>query len=200
MVEVVLSMLGGSSVRRRKVLVVIPAALAITLAVVAATSRSGSPELVIDETVAADFADVAHDDWRTFVAAFPALDDCIGRVTLVADYAIDDRAKYDPQSQTMTVRVPGPRALLDRAVIHELAHHLEFSCSSQAAMRPAFLAAIGRSDDEWFDGSEWGVIPSEIFAEAVVEYVLEERSSVHTDMGLIDQKAVELVIAWATGQ
>lgn len=184
--------------RRRMVLAVIPAALVIALAVLAATIRSNSPELVIDESVAADFADVARDDWSKFVSAFPALDDCIGRVMLVADYTLDDRAKYHPDSQTMTVRVPGPRALLDSAVVHELAHHLEVSCPSHADMRPEFLAALGRSDAGWFTGAEWGVIPSEIFAEAVVEYVLDERGTVHTDMGLIEPAAVDVVIAWAT--
>jgi hypothetical protein len=181
------------------VLIVLLAAAAIGVIARIATDSGSSPELIIDDSVAADFTAVARADWHAFVTAFPALEDCIGQVTLVADYTLDDRAKYNPETQTMAVRVPGPRVLLDRAVIHELAHHLEFSCTSQTEMRPVFLSALGRSADEWFDGTEWGLIPSEIFAEAVVEYVLDERGSVHTDLGLIDQAAVDVVVDWARG-
>ncbi|NOY56495.1 MAG: hypothetical protein GXP34_10980 [Actinobacteria bacterium] len=162
--------------------------------------RQESPELVIDNSVAADFAQVADAEWEMFVASFPAMESCLGRVTLVADHTLDDRARYDPQTRTMTVRVPGPKVLLDRALVHELAHSLEFSCASQVKMRPAFLAALGRDGNEaWFEGPEWGLIPSEIFAEAVVEYVLDERGRAHTGIGLIDQHAVDVVIRWANG-
>ena len=185
--------------RMMVVLIVLVAAVVIGVIARLAAGDSSRPELVVDESVAADFAEVARADWDLFIAAFPALEDCIGRVTLVAEYTMDDRAKYHPETQIMAVRVPGPRVLLDRAVIHELAHHLEFSCTSQTEMRPVFLSALGRSGHDWFGGAEWGLIPSEIFAEAVVEYVLDERGSVHTDLGLIDQDAVDVVVDWATG-
>lgn len=173
-------------------------ALVLSIVFIADTLQ-GSPELVIDESVAADFTEVAEASWETFVASFPALERCLGRIILVADYTLEDRARYDPQSRTMAVRVPGPRVLLDRALVHELAHHLEFSCASQAEMRPAFLAALGRDSGEaWFEGAEWGLIPSEIFAESVVEYVLSERGRAHTGIGIIDQAAVDLVVRWAT--
>lgn len=182
---------------------VLPSTIAITLllfTVVIADGRQESPELVIDGSVAPDFAEVADAEWETFVASFPALESCLGRVTLVAEYTLDDRARYDSQSRTMTVRVPGPKVLLDRALVHELAHHIEFSCASQVEMRPVFLAALGRDGGEaWFEGAEWGLIPSEIFAEAVVEYVLDERGRAHTGIGLVDQGAVDVVIRWANG-
>lgn len=160
--------------------------------------RSSTPELIIDGSVAGDFAAVATADWVAFVDSFPAHRDCIGDVTLVADYDLDDLARYDPATRTMAVRVPAPQVLLDRAVTHELAHHLEVVCPAQVAMRPAFLAALGRTGDGWFEGAEWGLIPSEIFAESVVEYVLDERGRVHTKIGLIDPAAVEVVVVWAT--
>jgi len=190
----------GWAVRLRWVLVSAIAVALLLFTVALADGWKESPELVIDESVAADFAEVADAEWETFVASFPALESCLGRITLVADYTLGDRARYDPQSRTMMVRVPGPKVLLDRALVHELAHHLEFSCASQVEMRPAFLAALGRDDTEaWFDGAEWGLIPSEIFAEAVVEYVLDERGRAHTGIGLIDQGAVDVVIRWANG-
>lgn len=187
--------------RTKGVLLILGATSLLALGAVAYSNGESSPELVIDDTVAADFAAVATEDWERFVAAFPAVEPCIGVVTLTADYTLDDLARYDPATSIMAVRVPGPRVLLDRALIHELAHHLEFVCPSHAEMRPAFLNALGLSPDaDWFDGSEWGRIPSEIFAEAVVEYVLDERGRVHTGIGLIDQSAVDVVVAWGTGR
>ena len=187
--------------RMRVILVMAAAATLIGLGAAAWFNRGTSPALDIDESVAADFAAVARDDWNRFVAAFPAMEDCIGRVTLVADYSLDDRARYDPATRIMAVRVPGPKVLLDRAVIHELAHHLEVSCLSQVEMRPPFLAALGRNaTDDWYEGSDWGRIPSEVFAEAVVEYVLEERGRAHTGLGLINPSAVDIVVDWAAGR
>lgn len=184
--------------RRRSLLLVALGATAVVVAFVLFGSGRSSPELIIDDSVAADFTEVATEDWERFVAGFPAQHGCIGRVTLVADYTLDDLARYDPGSQTMAVRVPAPRVLLDRALIHELAHHLEFSCPSQVELRPAFLAALGRTGAKWFEGEEWEQIPSEIFAEAVVEYVLDERGRLHTEIGLIDPAAVDVVASWAT--
>jgi len=181
----------------RWVLLVTAALVLVICSLVLTNRRHESPELIIDETVAADFGEVANDIWDRFTTSFPAQESCIGRVTLVADYELDSRARYSPKGQTMAVRVPAPKVLLDRAVVHELAHHLEFSCASQVRMRAAFLAAIGLDGAAWFEGAEWELIPSEIFAEAVVEYVLDERGRTHTHVGLIEQDAVDVVIRWA---
>ncbi|MCP4964161.1 MAG: hypothetical protein GY926_02890 [bacterium] len=185
---------------RSRLLLVIAAGGIALLGIGVMTLGSGSqPKLVIDASVAPDFAQVAEEDWVLFVTAFPAQQECIGQVTLIADYDLDDLAKYDPSTRTMAVRVPAPEVLLDRALIHELAHHLEFVCPSQVDVRKPFLAALSRSGDEWFAGQEWSRIPSEIFAEGVVEYVLNERGRVHVDIGLIEQSAVDVIVEWATG-
>ncbi len=181
----------------RWVLFVTAALVLVISSLVIASRRYEPPALIIDETVTSDFGVVASDIWNRFTTAFPAQESCIGRVTLVADYQLDDRARYSPEGRTMAVRVPAPKVLLDRAVVHELAHHLEFACASQVEMRSAFLASLGLHGAAWFEGAEWGLIPSEIFAEAVVEYVLDERGRLHTDLGLIDQDAVDVVIRWA---
>ena len=182
-----------------RVLAVVAAA-AVAVASVFAVLNAGSdePRLRIDDSVAADFAEVAEETWDLFLAAFPAYLDCIGGITLVADYDLDDRANYDPGGAQMAVRVPGPRVLLERAVAHELGHHLEFSCDAHQAMRPAFLAALGRDQETpWFTGEEPEGIPSEVFAEAVVEIVLEDYGLVHTGIGLIPTDAVQVVVDWS---
>ena len=176
------------------------AGCSIFAAIIAVVLGSGSQTmLVVDASVATDFARVAEEDWALFVDGFPAHRDCIGQVTLVADYALDDLAKYDPSTRTIAVRVPAPEVLLDRALVHELAHHLEFVCPAHIDVRVKFLAALGRSGADWFVGEEWGRIPSEIFAEGVVEYVLNERGRVHTNIGLIEQSAVDVIVEWASG-
>ena len=177
--------------------VVAAAAFAVASAFVVLNAGSDEPQLRIDDSVAADFAEVAEETWDRFLAAFPAHLDCIGGITLVADYDLEDRAKYDPGRAQMAVRVPGPRVLLERAVAHELGHHLEFSCDAHQGMRPAFLAALGRDPETpWFAGEEKQDIPSEVFAEAVVEIVLDDFGIVHTGIGLIPTDAVEVVVDW----
>jgi hypothetical protein len=157
------------------------------------------PRLHIDDSVATDFDAVAEETWDRFLVAFPAQLECIGDITLVADYDLEDRARYDPDQSQMAVRVPGPRVLLERAVVHELAHHLEFNCDSHEAVRPAFLAALGRDGDApWFEGEAWENTPSEVFAETVVEVVFEDFGMVHTGIGLIASDAVEIVADWGT--
>ena len=182
----------------RVLAVMAAAAVAVASVFVVLNTGSDEPRLRIDDSVAADFAEVAEETWDRFLAAFPAHVDCIGDITLAADYDLDDRAKYDPGRAEMAVRVPGPRVLLERAVAHELGHHLEFSCDAHHAMRPAFLAALGRDQETpWFAGEEPDGVPSEVFAEAVVEIVLEDYGVVHTRIGLIPHDAVEVVLDWS---
>ena len=158
---------------------------------------STEPRLEPDSTVAADFAALAHGVFSQFAASFPQQQHCIGTVSLAAADELDDLATYDPATATVTVRVPGPVTRLEEAVVHELAHHLEFSCDAHHAMRPAFLAALGRDPETpWFAGEEPEDIPSEVFAEAVVEIVLEDFGMVHTGIGLIPTDAVEVVMDW----
>ena len=173
------------------------AVVAVASVFVVLNTGSDGPRLRIDDSVAADFAEVAEETWDRFLAAFSAHVDCISGITLAADYDLDDRAKYDPGPARMAVRVPGPRVLLERAVAHELGHHLEFSCDAHQAMRPAFLAALGRDQETpRFTGEEPEGIPSEVFAEAVVEIVLEDYGLVHTGIGLIPTDAVQVVVDW----
>ena len=174
------------------------AAVAVASVFAVLNASSNEPQLRIDDSVAADFAEVAEETWDRFLAAFPAHLDCIGGITLVADYDLEDLAKYDPGRAQMAVRVPGPRVLLERAVAHELGHHLEISCDAHQAMRPAFLDALGRDPETpWFAGEGKQGIPSEVFAEAVVEIVLEDYGVVHTRIGLIPHDAVEVVLDWS---
>ena len=92
----------------------------------------------------ADLKVLATETWGLFVEAFEARSHCFGDVTLKAAYDLDSRAAYDPETSTVAVRVPGTPAMLQGALVHEWAHHLEFQCEEHKALRPA-IASYTRS-------------------------------------------------------
>jgi hypothetical protein len=174
----------------------------------AATSTpSPLPRLIVDNSVAADFAALAQATWQEFLKVFRARADCFGDVHLRATTELGSRAAYDPQTATVTVRVPGTVALLSSALIHEWAHHVEFQCPAQMELRPAFLAAQGlppdtlwRPDDTPANTpeGEWANIPSEQYAEATIEVVLGERPI--PTSARVSVQAVQVIRDWASGQ
>jgi hypothetical protein len=184
----------------------------VTVVVVIATlllscsQPQAPPKLVIDESVASDLEALAAEIWVQFLDVFEARRDCFGDVRLRATRALDSRAAYDPDSATVTVRVPGTPAMLQGALIHEWAHHIEFQCDEHEDLRPAFLAAQGLPPDTpWRTDStpaqtavnKWADIPSEQYAEAVIVLVLGRRqitTGVH-----VTEEAVGAVEAWAAG-
>ena len=164
------------------------------------------PRLIIEDSVASDFRALAEETWRQFLDVFRARADCFGDVRLRAAWTLDHRAVYEPNTATVTVRVPGTPAMLQEALVHEWAHHIEFQCAAHRQLRPAFLAAQGLPPDTpWrprhlpadAPGSVWARIPSEQYAEATVELVLGQR---HIPTGArVTREAVRVVAAWAAG-
>ncbi len=160
---------------------------------------SSTPRLLVDRSVAPDFRSLAQATWADFLAAFPARTGCIGEVRLRAAPDLPSRAAYDPNTATVTVRVPGTSAFLQSGLVHEWAHHLEHQCPEHAQLRPRFLAAQGLPPDaNWFQGESWATTPSEQYAEAAVVLVLGRRA-VSTKV-FLTQEGVEAVRAWAQGQ
>lgn len=164
------------------------------------------PRLIVDGSVGADFEALAQDTWARFLAAFPARLGCFGDVHLRAAYTLDSRAGYDPDTATATVQVPGTPAMLQSALVHEWAHHLEAQCKAHQVLRPAFLAAQQRPPDTpWrpstlpadMPASLWAEIPSEQYAEAAVEFVLGGRPI--PTKARITEEAVRVVARWAAG-
>jgi hypothetical protein len=174
---------------------------------VAGAAPDGPPRLILGESVGADFEALARETWERFLILFQARWICFGDVRLEAAYGLDSRAGYDPASATATVRVPGTAAMLQSALLHEWAHHVEFQCPAHEQLRPAFLAAQGLPPDTaWrsdlspaeIPASLWAEIPSEQYAEAVIEVVLGGRP-VPTNVRL-SREAVRVVAEWAQGE
>lgn len=163
-----------------------------------------TPRLIIDASVAPDFAAVIQETWGQFLLVFAARSDCFGDVRVKADYDLSDRAMYDPQTATISVRVPERASILKGALVHEWAHHVEFQCEAHTEMRAAFIEAqnmpantLWRSESGSVQllSSDWANIPSEQYAETTIVVVLGERP-ISTE-ALITAKGMQVIRAWA---
>jgi hypothetical protein len=196
---------GGTSVSRWLRWAAAGGLILLTAVLVTVLAQAGTqpavPRLVVHESVAPDFAALAEEAWERFLLAFPARTGCFGDAHLVAVRQLESRAAYDPATATVTVPVPATAAMLQSALVHEWAHHVEFQCPAQQEMRAAFLEAQGlppttpwRPDDE---GGRWQDIPAEQFAEAAIAAVLGSRpipTAVH-----LSPAAVQVVADWGRG-
>ena len=190
-------------------MLVIAMTLAATLTLAAAdcSPRKAAPALLVDGSVAGDLGLLAEETWSVFLDVFRARASCFGPVTLKATRSLDSRAVYDPDTLTVTVRVPATAAVLKGALVHEFAHHVEFQCQEHEELRPAFIAALDLpAGTEWRpDNASAGApasvradVPSELYAEATVNLVLG-RQPVTTGVRINDE-AIRAVQVWATGE
>jgi hypothetical protein len=140
---------------------------------------------------------LASETWQDLLDAHPAVANCIGSATLAAAWELDNRAEYQPDSAMIVIRVPGTAPNLRSQMVHEFAHHIEFTCPEQGELRSAFTHAQGFSGStEWFDGETWETTPSEQYAEATVELVLGRRP--HHGNIQISAQAADIVRRWAS--
>ncbi len=156
------------------------------------------PSLIVDDSVSSDLRALAEDTWNTFLAVFHARINCFGDVHLHAERVLESRAVYDPDRATVTVHVPGTPAMLQSALIHEWAHHIEFQCEAHSTLRQAFLATQGLPlDTPWRPDAAWANTPSEQYAEATIALVLGRRE-IPTKIR-VTQEMVHVIEVWATG-
>jgi len=96
--------------------------------------------------------------------------------------------------------------MLQSALVHEWAHHIEFQCEAHKDLRLAFLAAQGLPPDTvWrpddapanMPSSQWADIPSEQYAETMIEVVLGRRQ-IPTN-ARVTREAVRVIEEWAAG-
>ena len=156
------------------------------------------PKLIIDDSVARDFRTLAQESWELFLTLFQARTHCFGDVYFRADSTLSDRATYDPDTATVTIKVPGTPAMLQGALVHEWAHHIEFQCEEHKELRPPFLEAQGLPPDTpWRGGHIWAEIPSEQYAEATIDLVLGRRN-IPTEIR-VSPEAIRVIETWAMG-
>jgi len=180
--------------------------LAMAIVLLAAVSGDhspavvSSPQLIIEESVAADFAALAEETWTQTLSVFRGRTACFGDVRLRASRELAGRASYDPQTATITVKVPGTRSRLQVALVHEIAHHIEFQCTEHQQFRPTFLALMSMPPNTpWrAQSAPWPDTPSERYAEAAVLAVLGDNP-LPTKINPTPAE-VAAVAAWAAGQ
>ncbi len=178
---------------------------------VGCSGPAAAPRLIADDTVAADLRALADETWGRFLAIFQARTGCFSDVHLRATYDLDKRATYDPVTATVTVKVPATAAMLQGALVHEWAHHIEYQCEAHKTLRPAFLATQGLPVDlPWWGISPadppavkpsadgWADIPSEQYAEATIELVLGGRAI--STSAWVSPQAVQMLARWAAGE
>lgn len=177
------------------------AGIAIVLAVVAASALSCAsprPSLRFKPGVPQDVQALTEVTWERFLAAFPGRADCIAPVRVAVAWGLGSPAEYDPVVGLVTVRVPGTAPNLEASLLHEFAHHLDFTCERIGALRVSFLAAQGFAPNApWFRGTTWETTPSEQYAEAVSELVLGGRPP-HPRV-VLREGALEVIRTWASG-
>jgi hypothetical protein len=181
-------------------------AIVVGMALAGCSQPTDTPQLIIDESVANDLQALALETWDQFLAVFQARSDCFGDVHLRAARTLGSRASYNPETAAVTVRVPATAAMLQGALVHEWAHHVEFQCEDHEKLWPAFLAAQGLPPDTpWrldippadIPASMWPDIPSEQYAEATIWLVLG-RQQIATGVR-VKAEAVRVIKEWAAG-
>ena len=174
---------------------IVIAAVAVVMAVAAATSGSG---LRFTNGTPDDLRAVASKAWRRFSDAVPACSGRLDGLTVGVAWELPDRARYEPERSLVLVRAPGTAPNLEATLLHEFAHHAERRCPPSDAFRQRFTAAAGLPPGTpWRGSAAWDRTPSERFAEAVMRYALGRPPShvlVHLRPG-----ELRAVAAWAHG-
>lgn len=166
------------------------------LALMIVTVACGASGPAVADDVPADLAEVVAATLDLAADRMPAHQACMDGLTIGHAWELEDRAEYRPGTSTIVLRVPATAPHLEFSLIHEIAHHLEFSCPAQVELRPAFLAAQGLgADADWFTGDTWETTPSEQFATAVAR-VVTRRLEPLRPVALGDE-TLALVEAWA---
>lgn len=168
---------------------------AVILVAAISGCNDSPPQLLHDDTVPDDLRALADETWADLLTALPGRHDCISEPTLSAAWELDVRAEYRPATATLAIRVPGTPATLRSELIHEFAHHIEFTCQDHEQLRSDFLAAQGFPPDaSWFEGDTWETTPSEQYAETMVE-LIEGRRAYRGGIQITDE-AIAVVRDW----
>jgi hypothetical protein len=174
------------------------AGLLVAMALAVCSARSSSdPQISFADSVPDDFRGVATAAWTRFTTTFEARRVCLAPVHVEVAWELEDRARYEPEKRVVVVRVPGTAPNLTASLVHEFAHHLEFTCDGQRLLRPLFLRAAELPESSaWFRSARYEDVPSERFAEAVVAVVLGRSSGIGVP---VPPGSVRVVRAWAGG-
>jgi hypothetical protein len=157
-------------------------------------------ELVVVQDVPAEVGIELDTTWARFLDRFGARASCFGDVSieLVRDVDGGD-ARYLAGQARIEIQIPTTPARFRECVAHELSHHVEHACGQFGDLRSALHPQLGRPGSPWAGGRVWEEVPSERWAEAVVELVNGERIR-HVDEVTVDDDVIAAIAAWARGE
>jgi hypothetical protein len=177
--------------------VAIAATVLLALGAAADGAPTPRPAIHFADGVPDDVRQLATATWDRFLRAFPARSGCLPDVTLAGAWTFRTRARYDPDRRLVVLRIPGTAPNLSASMVHEFAHHLEFTCPAQRRLRPVFLAAQGlAADTPWRRGATWAAIPAEQYAQAVIRVVLGPQPN---PLVAISPAALRAIREWGRG-
>jgi acetylornithine deacetylase/succinyl-diaminopimelate desuccinylase-like protein len=173
-----------------------PIALALLALAVGCGARPATPQLVVPQPVPPDVTAELDAVWSGFLAVFGGRLDCIPDVTvlLVADVDGGD-ARYVPSDARVEIAIPTTPARFRESVAHELAHHVEHQCPSFSELQADLQHRFG--DGAWSTGDTWEELPSERWAEHVVELVNGERIRHATEVP-VSAALLDMIAAWGS--
>lgn len=163
------------------------------------TAEAASTPFVVVQDVPDDVRAELDDVWERFGRSAPARVDCVDEVTvvLVREVAGGD-ARYLADEQRIEIEIPTSPRRFRESVVHELAHHLDATCSEVDPVREEILGVLDREAEGWSVGETWFTTPDEIWAEALVEVVNGERVRFVRTMP-VPPGVVDAVERWASG-
>ena len=164
----------------------------------AGTDRVAVPTFT--QQVPADVRRETGATWAAFTARFAARADCWDDVSIELVRVVDGGdARYVAADARIEIRIPTTPARYRESLVHELAHHVERTCADFVSLRSALGPLLAGGTDTWFSGATWEAVPSERYAEAVVELVNEQRIR-HEDDVPVDDEVIALVERWGAGR
>lgn len=170
------------------------------VAVGAVRGDDSSPRLRFVQDVPADVRRASDATFERFLQRFAGRAGCIDDVSIELVRAVDDGdARYVTRHRRIEIQIPTTPGRFEESLAHELAHHLERTCGEFDALRVALEPLVGGVGAPWSSGPIWEEIPSERFAEAVVELVNGGRVR-HTDTVVVDPETRDTIARWASGE
>lgn len=170
-------------------------ALSVVFVILGACVHDGP---VLGNDMPTDLVELVDATLQTVEDEAPARADCLQGLVIRHAWELDDRAQYDPDTSTVVLRVPSTASRLEFSLVHEIAHHFEYTCQAQAEIRSAFLDTQGLDPNTaWFEGDPWEEIPSEQFATALAMVVTDGTDTMRRVR--VTDESLELVDLWAKG-
>lgn len=179
-------------------IVVILALSNVATSAAAPPTREASLKVVQD--VPADVQAELDLTWSRFLDHFGSRRGCFDDVSVVLVPQVrGGDARYVIDERLIEIQIPTTPARFRESFAHELAHHVEHTCPEFVELKAVLQPRLGGLYGAWSSGAVWEEIPSELWAEGVVQLVNGVRI-LHADDMPVDASVIRLIEAWARSE